>query len=97
MISQITVAGKRIDKLSPLNELLSTLLSAGEHNLNPDQTIALKGWLLQYALFMRPDERIDATGRGAGPVSIGKSADGRPFVFDGVEYFPPITPEGITS
>jgi hypothetical protein len=90
MIMQIILEGRRLTQLSAITELMQGLHTANAQRLLSEiQLQTLRFWLLRYALRLRPDERLDFSVKDEPvAVAIGKGADGRPFIFDGENYWP---------
>ena len=91
MIKFIAINGRpTLMQMSGIHELLPALLPGSERKLLQIEKEALMSWLLRYARMLRPGERIDcsADADASEYVSIGKADNGRPYVFDGRDFWP---------
>jgi hypothetical protein len=88
----LTRIGEFVSATSSTEELLMVLLDAqnGRHTLSQDEEDSLRGWLLLRAQELDNGKIIGIEGQPT--VSIGKTAEGRPFVRDARGDWPPVKP-----
>ena len=88
----LTPSGESVSATSSIEELLKVLLEAhnGVNPLDQEEEDSLRGWLLLKAQDLNNGQGIGLEGEPT--VSIGKTADGRPFVRDARGDWPPVKP-----